>query len=131
MQIRTFPNLTVIRKTKGKLPRLPFSKLKNAVLGKSYELSIVFASPAETRRLNRAYRNKDKAANILSFPLSKKSGELYLCEREIRKSEKEFGLAGTKLLVYFIIHGMLHLEGASHGSKMRKSEARLHRRFGL
>lgn len=131
MQVRTLPRLTITKKTKGKLPRLPFLALKDAILGKRYELSIVFSGAAESRRLNRIYRKNDKAANILSFPLGAWNGEIYLNEREIGKSEKAFGLKGEKLLIYFLIHGMLHLKGNAHGNAMEKKEARLRARFGI
>lgn len=129
MQVRTFGNVTVTKKTKGKLPRLPFLDMKNAVLGKRYELSVVYAGAAETRRLNRIYRKKDKTANILSFPLGKQNGEIYMNEREIKKSERAFGLKGEKLLAFFLLHGLVHLKGMPHGSKMEKTEARFRKRF--
>ncbi|MCI0533577.1 rRNA maturation RNAse YbeY, partial [bacterium] len=54
---------------KRRIPNLPFGDIKNAVLGTRYELSLVFVGDILSRKLNLRYRNKNKAANILSFPL--------------------------------------------------------------
>ncbi len=92
-----------------------FEELKNKILGKKYELSLVFCKNALSRRLNRVYRGKDTPANVLSFPLSKNSGEIF-----INLSRTDTFSAGE-----LFIHGCLHLKGMRHGSKMLKAEQQL------
>lgn len=121
--------LSIKNETKGKLPRLPFSELKNAILGKNYELSVVFTTPAKMKKLNGQFRKKDYATNVLSFELSKKSGELFLCPTVIKKQVVDFDMSVTKLTGYLVIHGMLHLKGHEHGSTMDKSEQRFVRKY--
>ena len=116
---------------KGKLPRLPFLELKNAILGKRYELSIVFTTPAHSRRLNRTHRGKDKPANVLSFALSPRSGELVLCQSTARKEAPAFGMSERRFLSYLLIHGMLHLKGFAHGSTMENKEELFLKKFSL
>ena len=69
---------------------MPFARIKDTVLGKSYELSLVFANRATSRELNRVHRDKDYVTNILSFPLTKHSGEIVINLEKVRKDAKEF-----------------------------------------
>jgi probable rRNA maturation factor len=115
-------NLSVINNTKGKLPSLPFSALKDEILGKSYELSVAYINEKESRALNKKWRGKDKPTNVLSFALSKNSGELVLCPAIVKKEAKNFDRTFPKFLGFLVIHGMLHLKGMAHGSIMEKAE---------
>lgn len=122
-------NLGVINLTKGKLPALPFALLKKEILGEKYSLSIVFISKAKSREINKAYRNKDNPTNILSFPLSKKEGEILLCPSLIKNETKKFDRNFRGLLGYLVIHGMLHLKGMEHSSKMEKIEQQYDKKY--
>ncbi|MEK7147903.1 MAG: rRNA maturation RNase YbeY [Patescibacteria group bacterium] len=105
--------------TRKRAPKIKFEKIKDYILGKSYELSLVFCSDALSRSLNHNYRNRDKATNVLSFPLSKNSGEIFINLNKI----KEFGV------LHLFIHGCLHLKGMYHGDTMDLEEAKLLRKF--
>jgi len=124
-------NLSLVRTTKEAYPRLPFASLKEAVLGKSYHLSIAFVSAARSRALNRAYRGKDKPTNILSFSLSKNEGELIICLAKIKKETKLFSRTFPNLLAFLLIHGLFHLKGHDHGSTMERNEQRVRTRFKI
>ena len=67
---------TILNKTKGKLPRLPFVSVKNKILGEKYELSLTILGAKEQRKINRIYSGIDETTNIISFVLSKNSGEI-------------------------------------------------------
>lgn len=92
-----------------------FKKLyKKIFIKKRIDLSVVFAPPLFMAKLNRKYRHKNKPANVLSFLLSKKDGEIFLNVKE-------------KKLLYLFAHGSLHLLGYGHKTKseaeiMRKKE---------
>ena len=113
---------SIINKTKGKLPNLPFLLFKNDILGKNYSLSIAFLGEKESKTINKKYRKKNKAANILSFPLRPNLGEIMLCPTTIKREAKSFGKTFRQFLSFLVIHGMLHLKGLEHGSKMEKLE---------
>ncbi|MDQ5954958.1 MAG: putative rRNA maturation factor [Patescibacteria group bacterium] len=115
-------NFSIINKTKERLPRLPFFDIKNDILKKKYELSIAFVDKKISRSLNKKYRGKDKATNVLSFSLNKNSGELVLCPQLIKTETKKFERNFPNLLLFLVIHGMLHLKGMEHGEKMEKLE---------
>ena len=99
-----------------------FKKLKNEILGKDYSLSIAFVDAKKSQEINKKYRNKNKATNILSFPLRKNMGEIVLCPAIIKREAKSFRKTFRQFLDFLIIHGMLHLKGFKHGAKMEKLE---------
>ena len=117
-------NLTVSRK-KGMLPRVPFLDLKEKILSRQYELSIVFIDPETARAVNIERRGKDYVPNTLSFELTKHSGEILLCLPAIYQEHKAFGMPKQDYLLYIVIHSMLHLKGMQHGSTMERKEKEL------
>lgn len=114
-------NLTVIRKN-GTIPSVPFLPIKEKILGKTYDLTVVFCSPKESQERNKEYRNKDYPTNILSFPLSKSEGEIYISLSVARRDAKKFDMSYEKFLHLLFIHGCLHLKGYDHGSTMEMLE---------
>lgn len=121
MPIVEHKNLTIIRK-KGELPNLPFLSIKETILGKNYTLSIIFCTKAESRERNKKYRNKNYPTNILSFPLEKNEGEIYISLGTARSDAKNFDMSYQKFLHLLVIHGALHLKGYNHSSTMEKLE---------
>ena len=113
------------------IPRAFFVAAKNALLGKSYELSIVFVGPARMRRLNRAYRKIDKTTDILSFPLSETEGEIFISTAVARREAVKFGRPFDNFLLFLLIHGFFHLKGMKHGSRMEREEEKFRRRFNI
>lgn len=124
-------SLSVVRKTKGKLPSLPFEDLKNAILGKKYELSLVFVGDTESRKFNSTYRQKDYPTNILSFPLSETSGEIFINLKKVRIDAPLFEKNYSEFLLQIVIHGMVHLRGLEHGLEMDKLEAKYWKKFNI
>ena len=121
MSFREYTNLTIIRKG-GKLPSVSYLAIKEKILGKNYNLSIIFCSPTESRLKNKTYRDKNYPTNILSFPLSKDEGEIYISLSTARRDAKSFGMTYQKFLHLLVIHGCLHLKGHAHGSTMENEE---------
>ena len=114
-------HLTVIRKN-GTIPSVPFLRIKEVIVGKKYDLTIIFCSPEESRMKNKTYRDKDYPTNILSFPLSKNEGEIYISLSTARRDAKKFNMSYSKFLHLLVIHGCLHLKGHDHSSTMEKLE---------
>lgn len=115
-------NLTVTRATPGTLPRVPFARLHKEIMGSDYSLDITFIGTKQSEQMHIDWKNKDGAANILSFPLDEQTGEIYLSIAAARREYKNFNLSYEGYLTFLIIHGMLHLKGMTHGSTMEKSE---------
>jgi len=114
---------------KGTLPRVPFKKIKEFVLGDSYELSLVLMGDAMATRLNLEHKKRKGPTNILSFPLSEKEGEIFINVRRARRDAKKFGHTPTQHLSFLFIHGCLHLKGREHGESMEHEEERLLKKF--
>ncbi len=125
----TLGEFSIINKTKGKLPSLPFAIIKDDILGKGYSLSIAIIGEAASRKINNQYRGKDKPTNVLSFPLSKTAGEILLCPNVIKKEASNFEKNFTQFLGFLVIHGMLHLKGMDHSEKMEKLEKKYEKKY--
>ncbi|HAS84798.1 MAG TPA: rRNA maturation RNase YbeY [Candidatus Yonathbacteria bacterium] len=117
--------LTITNTTKGKLPRLPFAKIAEAVLGKEYDCSLVIVGSKESQELNRTYREKDYPTNILSFPLDKNEGEIFLDLKKARADAVNFDRSYTNFIGFLFIHALLHLKGLDHGVKMENAEKKV------
>ena len=96
-------------------------KIKDAVLGKRYDLSVAFLSSAEMRKITVRTKKINKVSNVLAFPLSKTSGEILICKTTTKPYSVEF----------LFIHGLLHLKGQKHSATMEREEDRLLKRFGF
>ena len=97
---------------------------------KSITLRIV--GSREGRRLNRAYRKKRYATNVLSFH----SGDIVLCHPVIVREARAQGKSVRAHYAHLVVHGVLHLRGHMHDDKasarrMEAREIRLLRRFGF
>ena len=122
-------NFSIINQTKGKLPGLPFLLIKEDILGKEYILSLAFISKTKSKFLNNKYRGKNNPTNILSFPLSKKEGEILICPDVVKTETRKFGRTYRELLGFLVIHGTLHLKGMEHSSTMERIEKKYDQKY--
>lgn len=121
-------NLEIVAET-GTIPNVPVLQIKNYILGKDYSLNLIYTGPKKAFELNNTYRKKDYIPNILSFPLSDDEGEIYICRSIARKQYKDFDLSYNDYLVLLVVHGILHLKGHEHSSKMEELEDELTKKF--
>lgn len=122
---------TDIRKTiRGKLPRLPFGEMAQAVLP-NFELSLVICGDKLARRMNETYRNKSYFPNVLSFPLSASEGEIFLNVRKAEREASQMGISTSKRIALLFVHGLFHLKGLDHSDRMEHEEQKVLRRFRL
>lgn len=121
----------ITNKTKSTLPRVPFAKIKEEAMGKDYSLSLVFIGKNKSAILNYSYRQKNKPTNILSFPLNKKSGEIFITLELTKKEAKKFERTHDNFVAFLFIHGLMHLKGMEHGSRMEEAEKKLRKKFSV
>ena len=105
--------------TKGKIVLKPLGILAERILKKEKQkrkgLSVVLVSPQKMRQLNKKYRKKDKATNVLAFPGGKEAlGEIVLCPFVIRKDALEYKISFKRAVSWMFVHGLLHLLGYNH-----------------
>ncbi len=86
------------------------------------EVSVVFTNDDRVRALNRRYRSRDTATNVLSFPgprddsgrFSPLLGDIVLAREVIVNEAAAEGLPIANHVTHLIVHGLLHLLGYDH-----------------
>ncbi len=106
-------------------------EIKSEILGKNYELSFAFVKKEEIRLANFEYRKKNEPTDVLSFSLSKNSGEILICKEIAKIKAVEFAKKQQKYLNFLLIHAILHLKGFKHGDKMERAEKKFISKFDL
>jgi len=118
-------NLTAGRAEEGFLKRVAGKVLKGE--NKSgIDLSVALVGGERMRELNKRYRAKNRATDVLSFSYND-SGEIAICLREVKKNAKRFNSTFEKELARVLIHGILHLlaersEGCQRTNVLRAGE---------
>lgn len=123
---------TSIKKTvRGPIPALPFEQMTRMALGASFELSLVICGDSLAQKMNKKYRHKTYSPNVLSFPLSKTEGEIFLNVRKAAREARGLNVPLRERLALLFVHGCFHLKGMRHGRIMESAETKVLRKFGL
>ena len=101
------------------------------LLAEDAQVTVRFVTPAEGRRLNREYRGKDYATNVLSFPYGRGpgrtfAGDVVICPAIVAREAREQGKALEAHYAHLLVHGLLHLQGLDH--EHRADALRMERR---
>lgn len=91
------------------------------------ELSILFTDDTEICNLNNDFRGKNKATDVLSFPLEKNDylGDIAISVQTARKQAKAYGTSLRSEILRLLIHGILHLEGYEHENVSRATARKM------
>lgn len=107
------------------------------------EMCIAVVGTAESRRLNRAFRGKDRPTNVLSFPAGGRSpdgvrrlGDIVICAPVVAREAREQRKPLRNHWAHMVVHGCLHLRGYDHeraveAERMESREARVLAALGL
>jgi len=98
-------------------PRPQLRRWVRASCGIPAEVTVRFVDGEEGRTLNRDYRGKDYATNVLSFPYEcgeRVHGDLVLCLPVVEREALAQGKSPEAHFAHLIVHGMLHLQGYDH-----------------
>lgn len=100
------------------------------------QMTIAVASDARVKALNKQFRRKDLATDVLSFPAGERGqlGDVVIAEGVARRQAKAAGHSLQTELRILALHGLLHLLGYDHESdngRMERVERRLRRKGGL
>ena len=116
------------------LRRITAHFLKKRVRNKKWlksrkEITVVFLSEAEMKKINFQYRKKNKSTDILSFASGDPDsmGELLLCLPVLKRQAKEHGQSLEAEVFLMLTHGFLHLLGYDH--ELLSKEERLMERL--
>ena len=115
---------------------------EQALAGREAEFSVRIVDEAEARRFNRAWRKKDYATNVLSFPVGEPLaeapallGDIVICAPVVAREAEQQGKESLAHWAHILIHGILHLCGHDHAltgemSRMETEEIRILARLG-
>src|SRR3990167_11371813 len=78
------------------------------------EIQVISVSSVRSLVLNRVYRGRAKATNVLSFRYGKEYGEIIICPEVIRREAHNAGLDVRFQTARMVLHGMIHLSGLHH-----------------
>jgi len=130
---RPGPNLTIQRASRAAhIP--PDSQLRRWARATGVEgtITVRYVALTESRRLNRQFRGKDYATNVLSFPYSSRplAGDLVICAPVVAREAREQGKALAAHHAHMLVHGLLHLAGFDHerardAARMESRESRI------
>ena len=115
-------------------------------------VDVLVTSSSEMRSLNRRFREKDKATDVLSFPADAHdarehesarkhdnarkqfAGEIAISAEIAAQNARELGHTATEEVKVLVLHGLLHLRGYDHErdqGQMARRENQLRARLGL
>ena len=134
-----------------------YENVINKVLTKCFEeeklqdsklyITVTLTNPENIQKINKEYRNIDRATDVLSFPIFEKDeleekirnnnfeyedvlGDLIISIEKVREQAKEYGHSFERELSYMLVHGFYHLMGYDHieeedKKKMRPKEEKI------
>ena len=102
-------------------------KLENSNL----YITVTLTNPENIRKINKEYRNIDRATDVLSFPMFEKEeldekiknndfehedmlGDIVISIEKVEEQAKEYGHSFERELSYMLVHGFYHLMGYDH-----------------
>ncbi|SEA11401.1 MAG: rRNA maturation RNase YbeY [Paraburkholderia sp.] len=114
-----FPASKAFPGHKAILPRATVAGWIRAALFADAELTVRLVDAEEGRTLNRTYRGKDYATNVLTFAYAESeddpvTGDLILCCPVVEKEAAEQGKSLEAHYAHLVVHGTLHAQGYDH-----------------
>lgn len=109
-----------------------------AALARDGEVTLRYVAEAEGRRLNREFRGKDYATNVLTFVYSARplAGDVVICAPIVAREARAQGKDVRAHHAHLLVHGLLHLQGYDHeraaeATRMEGRERRILRGLGF
>ena len=99
------------------LPRHKVQRFIRAALELPGEITVRIVDAEEGRALNREYRSKDYATNVLTFDYSHEpvvGADLVICAEVVEKEAAEMGIPLLDHYAHMLVHGTLHAQGYDH-----------------
>lgn len=116
-----------------------FVRTAQSAVGLHGEVDVLLADDRMLRRLNREWRGKDKATDVLSFPAANElagvhAGDLAVSLETAQRQAEEQGHSLRDEVRVLLLHGLLHLAGMDHETddgEMEERESELRVRLRL
>ena len=135
-------NLTLTIQRASRAAHIPTDRRLRAVAAAAMRgagtVTLRFVAEAEGRRLNREFRGRDYATNVLTFVYSPRplAGDIVVCAPVVAREARAQGKAVADHHAHLLVHGLLHLQGMDHevdteAAAMERREARILARLGI
>ena len=110
LEIFNWPNISILKSKVINSLKKEFSSFDISVI------NVIFVDEKEMQRLNKEYRNVDDVTDVLSFNLDAEGflGEIYICPKYVKKTVENY----EEEIIRLIVHGILHLLGFEHKTKL-------------
>ncbi len=116
-----------------------FLNRARTAVGLEGEVDVLLADDSTLRRLNKTFRGKNKATDVLSFPAPAEiaqahAGDLAISLETALRQAATYGHSLRDEVRILLLHGLLHLSGLDHetdNGEMAMREAKLRRELGL
>lgn len=116
LQFGKFPDVALHR---AALPRHKVARWIRHALQSDAEITVRIVDTEEGQALNRDYRHKDYATNVLTFDYTQEpvvTADLVLCAPVVAREAKEQGKTLEAHYAHLLVHGALHAQGWDHES---------------
>ncbi len=89
-----------------------------------YEISLLITDDETIRKYNKEYRNKDRATDVLSFPMEDDIilGDVAISFETAKRQSEEAKINIDREVAFLFIHGLLHLLGYDHETSQEDEE---------
>lgn len=129
--------LSIDNQTKVKINKLALKAIKKELCAKQ-DIELLIVNDEAIKELNKTHRKKNKATDVLSFPLDYEFanflGSIVISVDTAQKQANEQNHSLDTEMAILFIHGCLHLQGFDHekdSGEMREYEAKVCEKFGL
>jgi probable rRNA maturation factor len=107
------------------LPRHAVTRAIRHALADDAEITVRIVGEDEGRELNKSYRKKDYATNVLTFDYAQEPvvmADLVLCAPVVAREAKEQGKTLAAHYAHLLVHGTLHAQGWDHETSEADAE---------
>jgi probable rRNA maturation factor len=108
------------------MPRHFVMRCVRHALAADAEITVRIVSLEEGQSLNRSYRKKDHATNVLTFDYAQSPvvmADLVLCAPVVAQEAKEQGKTLAAHYAHLLVHGTLHAQGWDHETSLKDAHA--------
>jgi probable rRNA maturation factor len=121
-----FGDMADARRHRAALPRHSVARWIRHALASDAEITVRIVDAAEGQALNRDYRQKDHATNVLTFDYTQApmvTADLVLCAPVVAKEARENKKTLQAHYAHLLVHGTLHAQGWDHETSEEEAQA--------
>ena len=121
-----FGDIPYATRHRAALPRHFVARCIRHALDADAEITVRIVGEDEGRELNKSYRQKDYATNVLTFDYMQEPvvmADLVLCAPVVAREAKEQGKTLAAHYAHLLVHGALHAQGWDHETSQTDAEA--------